>query len=85
MDKIIDSYRIEVFTHSIEAVRLRELLSAYNDLCKLKEHAYGGGSIFLFTAPISMRGLLFEWYGKEKWFAMEGATTRNVETWEIES
>lgn len=84
LDEVTDSYRVEVFTHSKEAKELREALAS-DPSCKLKEHAHGGGSIFLFTAPMSMREYFFQKFGMEKWFCMEGSITRNLETWEIES
>lgn len=84
-DKVIDSYRIELFTHSVEAKVLREALHDASSIIIFKEHAIGGGSIFLINAPMAWREWIFAKYGYEKWFAMEGGIKRNVLTGEIES
>jgi len=84
-DKVIDSYRIELFTHSVEAKILREALLDYERVIIFKEHSIGGGSIFLINMPMAWREWMFTKYGYEKWFAMEGGIKRNVLTWEIES
>lgn len=91
MGKIMkDSYRIELFTNSVEAQQLRKWLKPHKDSdepewdIKHMEHARFGGSIFLIVAPSTFRKVIFEKWGQEKWFAMEGSIVRNVNTWDVE-